>query len=264
MAKDADCDFNGIWAARQITVNSAGFAGNQFANNYYYLEIQHDGETLTVSKHFDCGIKVLGAATVILSRASLEALMQHNVQTGRKGKAYKDGSKCHFELERFWSIRGADESRFVPSPRNSTMSMADAAASMPIPTSAAEGAEDWENDGQPGSAWQVSGAATGTRNTVQRDWTQYSNDDTYSISPAMDWTNDVKVRAQFDSEEKILHATNPLLNAGSTPNGSEKHNLTLKFLGRSLTDARAKALIKDADVDTCFAVQQALPAQQKL
>jgi hypothetical protein len=256
---------NGLWAARQITVSTAGIAGDQFANNWYYLEIEHDGEDFTVTRHFDCGIKVLGTVTVQLSRPTLEVLMEHNIQTGRKGKAYKDGSTCHFEMERFWSVRGADEPRFVPSPRNSTDSIDTVAGANPIPSkSNLDGAEDWENDDKVGSAWQVTGIASGTRNSVQRDWTEYFSDASHAISPATDFTSDLKVRARFDSEENILDPTSGLLASGSSAKGSAEHNLTLKFLGRDASDARAKNIIKGSDVDTCFAVQAALAAKQSL
>src|SRR6185295_17485430 len=83
-AKDPDCDLNGVWAARQITVSQALFV-QQFANNWYYLEFSQDGEQVVVSKHMDCGIFVRSiVAQVELTPATTKALIPHNRQVGRK------------------------------------------------------------------------------------------------------------------------------------------------------------------------------------
>jgi hypothetical protein len=46
------------------------------------------------------------------------------------------------------------------------------------------------------------------------------------------------------------------------PSGSAKHVLKLRFLGRDASDARAAALIESDNVETCYAIQDALPAEQ--
>jgi hypothetical protein len=265
VAKDADCDLNGIWAARQVTESTALGIAPQFASNWYYLEFAQDGENVVVKKHFDCGIQVRGTVTVVLTRETGEALMQHNVQTGRKGTMKKVNGKCEFTMERFWSIRGADEAKYRPTGSEASGTVAALKTSNPLPSKAnTDGAEDWDQDGTLGVAWQVTGAASGTRNTVQRDWTEWFSDSEFSITPAKDWTSDVVTRAKFDNEENVLAPNEGLLTELSKPNSGAKHTLTLQFLGRDKSDARAKGVIKSEDFDTCLAIQGKLPAPNKL
>jgi hypothetical protein len=260
VASDPECDMNGIWIGRQIT-RSVALGAGQFANNYYYLELTQNGDEVVVSKHFDCGIVVRGTVTVQLSRATLEALMTRNLQQGRAGSLKKNGDRCDFAMERFWSVRGANEERFTPSPRNTTMSIAAVAAANPLPTKDnTDGAEDWENDGVLGVAWQVS-LGNSVRNTVQRDWTEWFTDDEFTIEADAAWPNDLVVRSMFDVEEKLIAASSSLVSSLSTVDGQAKHTLTLRFLGRSLEEAKSKGILGATDFDTCTNIRNALPAK---
>jgi hypothetical protein len=262
-AQDADCDFSGIWIAKQVTVSQA-LQLPQSSNNWYYLEFKQSGTDVQVSKHFDCGIEVLGSATVTTSKPTMTALIAHNVQTGRKATLMKDGTTCKFAADRFWSIRGADEARFLPNTtRDSMDSIAMVAKAKPLPkTGATDGAVDTENDGQLGVAFQITGIATGSRNSVQRDWTRWFTDTGYTIPASTNWTSDLVIRADFDNEESVLNASNPLLSSPSTPQFDAKHVLKLRFLGRDKSDPRVAAIVKAADIDTCYAIQDAMPGEQ--
>ncbi len=266
VAKDADCDLNGVWAARQVAVSTALGIAPQYASSWYYYEFAQDGEDVVVKKHFDCGVHVKGSVTVVTSRATTEALMKRNLQAGRrKGTMKKVNGKCEFHLERFWSIRGANEAKYRPTGAATSEAISALKVSNPLPTkNNTDGAEDWENDGQLGVAWQVTGIASGTRNSVQRDWTEWFTDSEFTITPATDWTSDIVTRARFDNEENVLAPTEGLLTELSQPNVSAKHTLTLRFLGRTKSDARAKELLKADDFDTCKAFQSALPVVDKL
>jgi hypothetical protein len=261
-AADPACDFNGIWIGKQVTVSEA-LSLPQSSNNWYYLEFKQSGTAVEVSKHFDCGIEVNGSATVTLSRKTVEGLIPHNVQTGRKATLVKEGDKCKLDAARFWSIRGADEARFLPNAtRDSSDSVAKAATDKPLPTSQkTDGAVDTEGDGKLGVAFQVSGIITGTRNSVQRDWTRWFTETGFEITASSDWPSDLKIRADFDNEESILDPTSGLLVSGSSPKAGAKHVLKLRFLGRTAADPRVTAIVKANDVDTCFAIQDALPAE---
>ncbi len=262
---DPNCDMNGIWIGNQVTRSEALLAG-QFSNNWYYLELTQNGEEVSVSRHFDCGIEVRGTVTVQLTPAAANGLRSHNIQTGRKGtmKMGDDGN-CALKFERFWSVRGADEKRFAPSPRYSTKSIAEIVAAQKLPTKAnTDGAEDWDGDSQLGTAWQITGALKGVRNSVQRDWTEWFTDAKYTIKPATDFQSNLVIRALFDNEESVLSATDELLTQSSKSDGAAKHTLTLRFLGRTRSDPRVTALVKSKDFDTCQAVQAALPVQDKL
>lgn len=262
IAQDADCDFNGIWIGQQLTVSEA-LTLPQTSNNWYYLEFKQSGTEVQVSKHFDCGIEVRGSATVTLSRATLQALLTHNVQIGRKATVTKGGNNCTFDGARFWSVRGGDEMRFLPNAtRDATESIDQAAAAKPLPTSTkTDGAVDLENDGKLGVAFQVSGIITGTRNSVQRDWTRWFTEPGFEIAASKTWEDDLEIRADFDNEESILDPTSGLLVSGSMPRAGAKHVMRLRFLGRDASDPRVSAIVKASDAETCFAIQDALPAE---
>lgn len=261
-AQDPDCDLTGIWIARQITVNEA-IGVQAFSNNWYYLEYKQSGTTAEVTKHFDCGIEIVGAVTVILPRPAVEAQLTRNQQMGRKLTMMKDGSSCHLETKRFWSIRGAEEAPYLPDGvRDSELSIREVAAALPLPTKDnPTGAIDPDGDGKLGLAFEASGLISGTRNSVQRDWTRWFTERGYEFPAAMDWTDDIVIRADFDNEESVLDPASGLLTSGSTPSSTAKHATTLRFLGRDASDPRAMALIQDNPLDTCYAIQDALPAR---
>jgi hypothetical protein len=262
-AADPECDFTGIWIGKQVTVSEAeGIPVPATSNNWYYLEFKQSGTNVEVSKHYDCGIEVTGSVTVTVNRQTLEALLSHNIQTGRKATLVKDGTNCKFESERFWSIRGADEMQYLPSDgRSSLKSIDEVAAENPLPTmQKPDGAIDLENDGKKGVAFQASGIISGTRNSVQRDWTKWFTEPGFEIKATADWKDDLKVRADFDNEESIIDAPG-LLAAGSTPKSGTKHLLRLRFLGRDASDPRVAQIVKATQTDTCFAIQDAIPAE---
>jgi hypothetical protein len=259
-AKDPDCDLNGVWIARQNTASEALFI-DQFANNWYYLEFAQDGEQVVVSRHMDCGITVLSPVVEVqLAPATMRALIQHNRQVGRKGSFAKqaDGS-CAFQMEKFWSIRGASEDLYAPKPRNSDSSVAQVRSENPLPPKGMpDPTGDWDGDGHPGIAWQVNVLAAGTRHSAQRDWTRWFSAPGYQVTAATNFTTDLVVRSDFDNEEIVYEVTDDTLNALSEPDGTVAHTLTLRFLGRTPDDPRAQAIIKADDFDTCLAIQDAL------
>ena len=259
-AQDPDCDFNGIWAAKQVTISEA-LSIPQSSNNWYYLEFKQTGSQVEVSEHFDCGIEIRGSFTVTVSRATLASLTMRNVQIGRSGTMSKEGGTCKFRMARFWSIRGADEQRFLPNAsRDSADSSDQVAAAKPLPTlNMPDGAIDAENDGKLGVAFTVSDL--GTRNSVQRDWTEWFTDEGYEITPSTDWPEELVVRADFDNEENVLDPSSGLLTTLSAPSTRAPHVLRLRFLGRNASDPRASAINKADKVETCFAIQDMLPAE---
>jgi hypothetical protein len=264
-AADPECDFHGIWIAKQMTVSEA-LGLPQTSNNWYYLELTQTGNDAVVAKHYDCGIEVRGSATVILSRATLEASIAHNLQAGRKITVGRQDASCSLDAARFWSIRGADELRFLPGEPNPGRDfpddISDVATAKPLPTAQMlDGAVDIDNDGKPGIAFQVTGIVMGTRNSVQRDWTRWFTEPGYEIAASADWPDDLTVRADFDNEESIIDPTSGLLVSNSMPSGSAKHVIKLRFLGRDASDARATAVIKGTEVETCYAIQDALPPE---
>jgi hypothetical protein len=261
-ATDPDCDLNGVWIARQNTL-SVALGLEQYANNWYYLELEQDGEQVVVSKHMDCGIEVRSALTrVELARATTRALSSHNLQVGRKGSFAKraDGT-CALEIERFWSVRGVSEEQYAPEPRNREVTLQELQRDNPLPSETmGDAAEDWDEDGFPGIAWQISGIAAGSRHSGQRDWTRWFTAEGYEVTAALEFTSDLLVRAEFASEEVVYEASAPSLTELAQTDASAEHTLHLRYLGRTRDDSRAQDIIQDDDFQTCLAIQAALPA----
>jgi hypothetical protein len=162
-------------------------------------------------------------------------------------------------------VRGVNECKYLPKPRNQQLSIQQVSKAMPLPPkNEPQLTQDWDQDGHPGIKWNVSGIATGKRHSAQRDWTRWFSANDYDIQAKEDWDEDLLLRAEFSNEEVIYEADNPTLEQLSTPDATAKHTLTLRFLGRSSDDARAKAIVKDDDFQTCLAIQKALPAIEGL
>jgi hypothetical protein len=277
VAKDPDCDLNGIWAVRQVAVTTA-LGAPQYQNAWSYVEIVHDGSDFMIAKQFECGGEVMGTIHVTLTADTTRSLMDHNHQAGRRGTMQKGGDgSCAFTLETFWGLRGAVEASYVPADgRNTTGTLSELQSDRPLPTAAAPtGAEDWDMDGFLGVALNASGAVTGTRHSVQRDWSRAFSDAEYLITPSVDWNEDIVVRQQAEAEDSVF-ATEPagnlLLAAGTVSDANNVNNrMTLRFLGRTAADARVAALpvtgtdpVSDpaGTLATCFAIQDALPAAE--
>jgi hypothetical protein len=119
------------------------------------------------------------------------------------------------------------------------------------------GAEDWDNDGQPGIAYNVSGL--GSRSVVQRDWNEFFSDD---MNPVPLSAAEFTVRADFDNQEQILATSGTLgglLKAGSAPASNLRHRVVFRRLGKSESDAAVMAIHGSDELQTCFKVQDALP-----
>jgi hypothetical protein len=276
-AQDPDCDLNGIWIAQQIAVATA-LGAAQYGNFWSYLEIQHQGADFVVRKQFDCGGQVKGTFNVTLREVTTRALMTHNRQTGRRGTMKKGPtSTCDLALERFWSVRGAVEASFLPAAgRNSNADLSQVQMERPLPRPATPaGAEDWDMDSHQGMGWDVAGVVTGRRHSVQRDWSSWFTDTTYTIIPATNWTGDIMARVEADLEDSVFEtepAGNLLLATGAVSDIRNVNNrVILKFLGRTANDPRAVAIpITGTDPEgnaastlaTCHAIQAAMPAKQ--
>jgi hypothetical protein len=262
-ARDPSCDMNGIWMGKQVAVGLA-LEAPQFVNTWSYLEIEQSGIDFVVTKHIDCGLEVRGTVTVTLTRATLQGAVQYNMQSGRTGTFELKDGKCVFDIARYWSVRGADEQRFIPNPtRDSSMSMAEVKALKPLPTPARpDGAIDLENDGELGAAAQVTGIVSGTRNSVQRDWNRwFSAANGFEIPAAMDFTSELKIRAEYEIEEIVMAPTTGLLTTLPDQTDTWNHVMRLRFLGRTAEDPRAQPIVKSDPVETCFAIQDAMPAE---
>lgn len=265
VASDPECDMSGLWMVKQLTRSEALGLG-QFANYYYFFELAQDGEDVTVVSQMDCDIRVEGSVSVTINEATRRSLMAHNSQRGRRATMRRqDDTHCALAFERFWSVRGADEARFAPMPRSSKETVAEVRTRLPLPTAQARsGAEDWEEDGQLGIAWQINGIASGTRNTVQRDYTEWFTDETHTVKPARDFKVPLVLRSAFDNDENVINATSGLVGSLAVADQRAEHRVAWSFLGRSASDARARAVLDDDPLVTCNHIVDALPHENGL
>lgn len=263
-AGPASCDLSGIWLGRMNT-QSIALGVPQYANNWYYFELAQQGDALTVVDHMDCGIEVQGTVSVVLSAATTRALSEHNRQIGRKGTVTAGANgACELSMERFWSVRGVSEAKYVPNPRNSPLAIADLPAELKLPPEGTPSeTEDWDSDGKPAIAWIVQ-TLNGQRHTAQRDWTRYFTAPGYEIRASSDFRQDLVVRAEFNNEEVVYAADSPTLRQLAQPDSTALHTLTLRHLGRTRADARAQAILRSDPLETCANVRAALPAKRGL
>ena len=257
IAEDPDCDLNGIWIARLTTFSRDDvFNSIQTASNWYYYELEQDGRDVTVTAELDCGIQVSGSADVTISRATTEALLTKNDQTGRHGTFSKQGDHCELHVDRFYSVRGVSRAKYLPADLSQNPELDSLQPALPTEAAPA-GNEDWDGDGQPGIAFNVSGL--GTRHVVMRDWNEFFSDDSHPIALR---AGELVVRAGFDSQEEILATSGglgALLRAGSAPAAGALHRITFRRLGRTRAEAAVRAVRVDDPLQTCFNVQDALP-----
>jgi hypothetical protein len=256
-AQDAQCDLNGIWIARLTTFSrDTVFDATQTASNWYYYELSQTGVDVTVVRAIDCGIQVSGSADVTINAATTQALLHRNDQAGRHGQFYKDTDHCVFSFERFYSTRGVPRATYLPADTSNHPELSSLSPALPTEQSPA-GSEDWDADGNPGIAFNVSGL--GSRHVVQRDWNEFFSDASQTIALS---ASEFVARANFDSQEEILSVTGDLgalLQAGSTPALDMRHRILFHRLGQNANAAAVMALRVSDDLETCYNVQDALP-----
>jgi hypothetical protein len=263
-----ECDMTGIWIARMMTVVEA-LSIEQCGSQYYYLELRQDGTDVEVVNHFNCGIEGRGTANQTFNDDTVKAYIESSSWIGRKGVMSLTGDgTCELEMEPYWSAFGVDEQMFVPSPRNSALTLAQVQTQNPLTRDAAV---DSDNDGHPGVQLIIAGAINGSRHAMQRNVNTWRTNDRYEITPARDWTNDLDVRADYQGEDFTVATTpanDPILAAGATPRpNAESARATLRFLGRDASDPRVEDAIVGSDpadldgaLQTCRNIVDALPA----
>lgn len=255
--QDPECNANGVWIARLTTFSrDVTFSAVQTASNWYYYVMSHSGPDVTITEALDCGIQVSGSAAVTINAATTTALLTPNNQAQRHGTFVKEGDHCVFTLDRFYSVRGVPRATYLPADTSSNPALSALTPALPTKQAPA-GNEDWDNNGQPGIAFNVAGL--GSRHVVQRDWNEAIAHASYPVGFN---ATEFVVRANFDSNENILATSGGiggLLEIASTPATNLNHRFLFRRVGLAETDAAVVALQGAADVDTCFNVQDAMP-----
>jgi hypothetical protein len=157
----------GRWLATYHVVVD-GLGQLQTSHTWKYLEIDQQGETLTVTKGLNCGEDV-AARTPLGANGDMHAMwpaaLMKLSDAGLKGTSRMTSAGCEVAFDKNYLVLGATPSYYVD-PSHPLPSL-DQQANGTTP-----GWEDWEGDGEPGVTVVLSGAVTGRRFMASRSWHQ--------------------------------------------------------------------------------------------
>jgi hypothetical protein len=281
--RDTDCDMTGYWAVseKDYTCDSI-FHQPQTSSNWYLFHFVQQGSDFHADAELDCGVHVTGSATVDYTPASLRAILYLNRMDGngsrpaRHGTSQSTSGGCAVTLDRWYRVRGADES-FLPADFSThpALSSLPALPSVSDPINGADpatgpgappGATDPDGNGFAGLAFDITGIVTGVRDSAQRDWKEYAT----GGSPVTAGAISFDVPSKFDLDESILHVSDcgtgcGLLTTGAAASTSPG-SVTFHFIGKTLTASRVATIVAgpprqnaDTDLTTCRNVQQLIP-----
>jgi hypothetical protein len=208
----ADCDLSGSWIAQHVTRNSA-LGAVQSATNWHFHRIEQTADRFRVTESVDCGFAVRGTTDVSISDATLEAVATRSRNATGVGGTFQlgaDAQSCELSFERAYTIRGADRARFL----DAVWSVGDPPKDLnefTLPTSAADGMEDWDSDGHEGVT-QTTGF--GERYSAQLDW--YSVHGRVPLR-ANEFGGEGVLAVDYDARESIAAETPALLQTMGTP-----------------------------------------------
>ena len=196
---DPECDLRGRWIVSQRYVAEA-VGERQASHGWFYLEVRHEGASLTVQKGLHCGYNVTPITALggkVDCSAAWPSFLAKNSSAGRKGTFVKSGSVCHLKLDPEVTARGVTLPHYLDPTR-------------PLPTSSqpaqggSPGWEDWDGDGNPGITLNVTGLASGKIYSAQRDRTVYEGD--VAVGAAK-----FKVPISVGTENSVLGRMGPVL-----------------------------------------------------
>lgn len=278
--RERDCDVSGWWAARETDyTRDSVLGGTQTSSTWYALHLEQAGDDFHVVDEIECGIHVTGSAVVDDTPGTLRALMYANRMDAksphgaRHGTSKPASSGCAITLDRWYKVRGVDES-FLPADFSANPTLG-ALPALPFvnnivtDTSTPPGSVDQDSDGIPGVAFGINAfVVTGVRNAAQRDWKEFSTPAGTSVpAGALELT----VPGAFDLQENVLRVTGcgngcALIGSAAHAASDLKGRLTLSFLGKSLGGARVSRVVGRApredlqsDLTTCANVRLVLP-----
>jgi hypothetical protein len=263
-ADDPSCDLNGYWAAKQVLINQSDLAGEQQTAQWFYLVLAQHGDQVTVIDHHDCGLLTRGVAEAVVPRETLGVLARKNSWRERKAQVVRVAERCEVRFQRAWSVRGADPAAFLPRGVFAQCDL-DCQREAPLPSAAdPAGAEDWNGQtyAKPGFAMSISGATSGTRWTTQRLYSEWFSSEAYPVV-ATAQRDRLTLGASFDAETHVLSVEPPsplLQGALARPDGkSARNRVELLFLGRTASEPRASAVVRQVDrVERCLHIQNVL------
>jgi len=212
------CDLSGAWVTQHVTTNTA-LGAPQLATNWSYHVFEQDGTRVRIVDSLDCGYVVRGTTDVALADATLEAMaVKATHAVGVEGTLVPTdgGQGCELELDRIYTIRGANRAMFL----DSVWEVGDPPrplSAFTLPSDASDGMEDWDHDGHEGIT-QLTGL--GDRYTAQIDWYALSGtlplvDGKLGVDPI--GTEPGVIVADYDARESVSMETPALLRTSSVP-----------------------------------------------
>ena len=278
--KTLACDLNGWWVARENDyVRDSILNEVQTASTWWLYRLSQSGTDFQVEQALHCGVMVTGSATVVLTAGSLKGLLYANDPSPggkhgpRKGTFVETADGCTFGFDRFYRVRGGDETLLLPADFSTKPDLAT------LPTLPYEddplhptgqhltGAVDSDGDGLAGAAFDIEGATGGIRNSVQRDFKEYAS---LPGQPVPKNAIDVVSSGHWDLQENVLSVTQctacALLTTAGHTDPALLPRLTMHFLGTSLQSPRVAAVVVrnpgedvSADLQSCANARDALP-----
>jgi hypothetical protein len=169
MPKDPECDLNGRWLLSQRNLLALPLGECQAVHTWYYYEMRHDGDKVTVTKGLHCGyqaVKKSGQSANVSNPAMWPAELANMSSTGRTGTFVKEADKCRVKFPIEYVIRGASVAYYQDTSHPLPAMGSPAAGPMGNPP----GWEDWDNDTNPGFSLVInSPLAKGTLYLCTRD-----------------------------------------------------------------------------------------------
>ena len=237
------CDLTGRWLATDREV-SEGMGAEEANHMWFYLELTQTGSQVTVTRGLDCGeeVRSISAVGANVDYPKLwPSLLTKDPQTGRKGTSAATSSGCSVSFEKRYMVFGAtlpfydDPSQALPTASQQ------ASASSP-------GWEDWDQDGNPGVTFNVTGLAVGQIYLSSRKYNAWSG----TIATG---ANAFKLADSWDGEQSLLGYTgSPLLTAAAS--NTRDSDDSLHFVEFARLDASQAT---GDDATTCAAVRMLAP-----
>lgn len=210
------CDLTGEWVTQQHTRNRA-LGVTQLSTSWSHFRIEQTGLHVRITEYLDCGYVARGSTDVALSDATLEAVARlgsNGAGTEGSFEPTAEGTGCELNMERIYTLRGANKERFLDAiwqvgdlPRD--------LSEFDLPTSESDGVEDWDEDGHEGITLLT---GFGDRYTAQIDWYALSGIVPLADLAHSEWLGgEGVITFDYDERESVSAETAPLLRAASVP-----------------------------------------------
>ncbi|NRA35438.1 MAG: hypothetical protein HRU17_19085 [Polyangiaceae bacterium] len=258
-SQDANCDMNGYWAVRKLSLpQDTAIGSTQPASAWYYFRIEQNGADFTILDSLDCGTEASGNATVVLTTQTLLGLMTKNNQRGRTGTFAANVDHCEFSIRRQYNRLGMAAS--VLPEQGSQTELAEGLEDR------IEEAEDWDGSGYGGIAYNTSGIITGVRHAIQINWDSYFNDADFGHMPGLG-ADEFTLRMEYSIAEAVtgtecgrLGLSCQLLLGKAIVIPQADNAASFHLLGRTFEEATASDVLDPSSpLNTCYNIQDTFP-----